>query len=249
MMLRILPFFLLCVLLSSCSLIYRGVLGIDTTPQWMDSTAVIKALKKRELTNDINLILDTASFTNAVKIDFNEELDLFNESENTKSDSMAMKLRSNVANDDLQPTQIRMFSSDGKEVFKIVNCYIDPPIPMDWNIKGCFNQFPPFIDEKDLNTQQYDLGFFLSHSRQLDSSTYLLSELPKSDYYLVVLWNSFMVKPSKKAIETVKEYLVRHSEKLIIPIYINNHNSSVWSLMDEEQRERVREYYREMKET
>lgn len=48
----------------------------------------------------------------------------------------------NVVKDDLQPTQFRVFDDSVNELFKIVNCCIDPFILMNWNVEECLNSFP-----------------------------------------------------------------------------------------------------------
>lgn len=228
-------------LLSSCSLLYRGLLGVDTTPQWQDEKDLYKALEKRNLTNKFNLVLDTASYCNTIKDALKDTLS------NLASDTSIMGKRlkykaQKVANDDLQPVQVRLFDSEGLESFKLVNCYVDPPIPMDWNVDNCFDSFPLYSADIIQNTHTYNLPFLLSHTRNLDGKAVQLSDLPKSEYYLVVMWNSFMIRPSKKLLETVNEYLAANPEKNIKPIYINNHNQQIWNQLNAEQRKLIYQY-------
>jgi hypothetical protein len=35
-----------------------------------------------------------------------------------------------------------MFDDEGNPLYKMVDCYIDPAIPMNWNKYGSFHEFP-----------------------------------------------------------------------------------------------------------
>tara|TARA_B110000967_G_scaffold82022_1_gene84750 strand:+ start:347 stop:1102 length:756 start_codon:yes stop_codon:yes gene_type:complete len=232
--------------LSSCSLLYRGILGVDTTPEWYNNEDLTKAISKRKLTNDIVLILDTASYRNDVVDDLYEVLDSLKLDTNAVDYKINVRKAIKLANDDLQSTQIRLFTSGGNEIFKLVNCYIDPPIPMNWNVAGCFDAFPPTIAEENLNVHNFDLAYILNNSTKLNGDSITLYNLPKSDYYMLVTWNSFMIKPSKKAIKVVKKYIKENLNQSITPIYINNHNAQMWGMMDSTQRSLIYAYEQEL---
>jgi hypothetical protein len=76
----------------------------------------------------------------------------------------------------------------------------------------------------------------------LEGDSVKFSDLPNSDYYVVVFWNSFFLKPSKKLIKTVNKYIDSHPEVKIEPLYVNNHNAELWSNMDSVQKAKVVEY-------
>lgn len=153
-----------------------------------------------------------------------------------------------VANDDLLPTQVCLFTREGNEIFKLVNCYVDPPIPMDWNVDSCFNAFPPHLNGLVINTHNYNLDFLLRHTSDMKGNSVEISDLPDDDYYMVVMWNSFLIRPFKKLIGEVKDYVAANSERNIVPIYINNHNQQIWGQLDAETRQLVLEYVQELKE-
>lgn len=77
-----------------------------------------------------------------------------------------------VVNDDLEATQVWFFTHDGKEIFKLANCYIDPPIPMNWNVNGCFDAFPPHNSEENLDVHNFDLTYILTHCTTLSGGFY-----------------------------------------------------------------------------
>lgn len=238
---NIIPVVVVLLSLSSCSLAYRGLLGVDTTPQWQDSKDLQKVIKKRNLQDEFNLVLDTASYTNRIKNVLQDTVD------NLASDTSIMGKRlkykaQKVANDDLQPVQVRLFDHRGLESFKLVNCYVDPPIPMDWNVDNCFDSFPLFSNDLIQNTHTYDLQFLLSTTKTPDGKSIELSDLPKGDYYMIVMWNSFMIRPSKKLLKTVEEYIAANPYRNIKPIYINNHNAQLWMQLDAKQRKMINDF-------
>ena len=52
----------------------------------------------------------------------------------------------------------------------------------------------------------------------------------------------FMIKPSKKAIKVVKNYIKENPNHSITPIYLNNHNAQLWGMMDSTQRSLIYAY-------
>lgn len=145
-------------------------------------------------------------------------------------------------NDDTQPVHFRLFDKQGTEIFKIVNCYVDPPIPMSWNVDGCFDTFPPTIAIETLNIHSYDLNFLLSHSSLSNQGKMTLNELPQADYYGVIIWNAFFRRPSRKLFKEVRKNL-KKTDASVVMIYINNHNAYLWQIMDSKSKERVKAHY------
>ena len=231
----ILSVIIVLLLLSSCRVAYRVILGIDSTPSSRTNKDILKDSKRFKMDPALVFVLDTVSYRNAVLKTYNETIKELKK-DTTSIDSVLVKHTYGVVKDDLQPTQFRLFKSDKTEVFKLVNCYIDPPIPMSWNVEKCFDNFPPIISIKSLNTHNFDLDFYLSHITNLKGDSVVFTDLPKSDYYILVFWNSFFVKPSKKLIKTVRKYIKAHPEVNITPIYINNQNAEIWPHANSEQK-------------
>jgi len=213
-------------LFSGCQLSYRVLLGIDTTPEWRLNSEIIQDAKKLHIPIESIYILDTASYRNTILKNLHSNLEVL-KSDSTSVDSVSIKKLYKVTNDDLHATQIRFFNGEEAEIFKLVNCYIDPPIPMNWNVQGCFNSFPPKVLIESLNTHYYDLNFFLSHISNLKGDSVSFSELPKSDYYVIIFWNTFMKRPSRKLIKTINKYIDSYPEYKIVPIFINNQNATI----------------------
>ncbi len=226
----------IAILVSSCSLTYSVLLGIDTTPKWKTDEQIAKQAKKYNIPTEYNLLLDTASFIRELKLIYSEANAVIKISHN---DSIQLAKLRKARNDDLQPSQFRLFDQNGVEIFKLVNCYIDPPIPLNWNVNGCFDSFPPKTSMEALDIHMFKLEFLLSHTTNINRQRFTYSGLPNADYYGVIMWNDFYRRPSRRLIKTVHEYMDK-TEKSVPMIYINNHNQFLWSVMNFEEKEEVK---------
>lgn len=229
---------LLTILLNSCGLIYRAILGVDITPQWKTTNDITKDFEKRKIPNEQRFVLDTASYANSVRFEKNKKIEkLKNDSINY--DSLQINRIYENLNNDLQPVQVRYFSSNGDPIFKMINCYVKPLIPMTWNVEGCFDVFPPKTISYLENDENKNLEFFLPHIKTLDGDSITLISLPKADYYAIVFWNSFMIKPSKKLISLLIKYDENNLNQNTYFLFVNNHNAEIWSYCDNQQKAEV----------
>lgn len=227
--------------LSGCRVVYRTLLGIKMKLTWMGPEKLAKDFKKKGVPTDQAFALDTASYQHAVVAMYKSESDsVFPEGPLSREDSLAVKIMRRRMNDDLQPVQVRYFTADGSPIFKLVNCYLDPPIPMSWNVEGAFDEFPPRPVTALRDVVDDSLSFFLKHIRHLDGSPFAASDLPKADYYAVLFINDYMVRPSRKLLKQVRKYHKGHPERQVHVLYVNNHNATMWWMMEPETRERVK---------
>ncbi len=229
----------LTFLVSSCGLTYKVLLGVDTTPSWNTDDEITKQAKKYKIPLKYNFVLDTANYFNGLRNIYEK---VFKDLDISNQDSSEFFNLKTALKDDTQPVQFRLFDNKGTEIFKIVNCYVDPPIPMNWNVDGCFDSFPPRTSIQTLNIHNYGLDFLLSHSSLLDQDKLTINKLPKANYYGVIIWNDFFKRPSKHLIKTVKKY-IQESEESIVLIYINNQNAYLWAVMDSKNKEKVKTLY------
>jgi hypothetical protein len=230
----------LVILVSGCNVAYRVLLGIDTTPEWQTDEELEKSAKKHKIPDAYNLVLDTATYARSLKVVYTEALEDVKEN---NGDSTALANLKTALKDDQQPTQFRLFDATGMEVFKLVNCYLDPPIPMNWNVGGCFDSFPPKTNIEALNTHVFDLNFLLAHAKFANQSKLAFSDLPKADFYGVIIWNDFYKRPSKRLIKTIQKYS-KTTDKTIVLLYINNQNQQIWPRLGAAQKAEVAEFYR-----
>jgi len=228
--------FVLLLSNTSCGLTYKVLLGVDVSPEWNTDKQIAKQAKAYDIPIEYNLVLDTATYRRELK---NLYSDTLNYTTITNLDSSHYNTLKKARNDDRQPTQFRLFNQDGIEIFKMVNCYVDPPIPANWNVEGCFDTFPPKTSIESLNIHLFQLDFLLSHSAYLHKQKFDYTSLPATDYYGVIIWNKFFNRPSRKLIKTAREY-IENTDQAITLIYINNQNQFVWSILDAEEKEKMK---------
>lgn len=233
---KIITLSITALLVSSCGLTYSVLFGIDTTPKWKTDEQITKQAKKYNIPSEFNLLLDTASFKRELKHIYSEANNVL---KINHPDSIRLANLKKARNDDLQPSQFRLFDQNGVEIFKLVNCYIDPPIPLNWNVNGCFDSFPPKTSIETLDIHMFPLEFLLSHTTDINHHKFDYTGLPEAEYYGVIMWNDYYRRPSRRLIKTVHEYLVK-ADKSLVMIYINNHNQFLWSVMDSKEKEEVK---------
>ncbi|MBO6516387.1 MAG: hypothetical protein JJ975_07530 [Bacteroidia bacterium] len=220
--------------LNSCGPVIRVVLGVDTTPKWLDTRKDIDKQANRFGINPNQVyVLDRSSLYASTYNDFRDSLSLIMNADSVDCDKH--DLLQEALQDDCQPTQFRLYDSTGKEIFQMVGCYIDPIIPMNWNVDGCFNTFPPETSVPSLNVHNHNLSFVLSHLE----NPITLEDMPASKYYAVVLWNSIYIRPTKRLIEAIEEHIGLDREDITM-LYLNNHNLEIWSMMSAEERNNIK---------
>ena len=223
--------------LTSCKVAGRVILGIDSSPDIKSDKQIKKDFKKFNIAENQSFVLDTTYYPE-VKQQFKKEAFALS-ANGQKPDSVKLESLRKIANDNTQPAQLRYFDSNGKAVFKMVNCYIDPPIPMSWNVDGCLEVFPPAAKQETLNKGNKDLEFFLKHIATTENKPVAFSDLPKADYYAVIFRNSFYKKPSKKLIKQIRRYDKQHPDQTTFFLFVNNHNSSLWEYLNADQKAEV----------
>ncbi len=214
---------------SSCSIAYRVLLGVDSTPSWKSNKQVQRDFKRANLPATQSYVLDTASLYSATIAFYRSGYD---STPQTSSDSLKQNRLRKALNDDLQPVQIRFYDAKGAPLFKLVNCYLDPPIPMRWNVAGSFDQFPPANNIAQLNDFLLPMDFFLPHLQPLSAASQSTTALPAADYYAILMWNDFMIRPSRKLLRSMRSYQKQHADKKIHFLYVHNHNGYLWPMLD-----------------
>ncbi len=232
MKLKIILITIITIYLSSCRPMYRTLLGVDSTPKWIYSNKELKKEeRKMKVQGDFLFELDTTKYSDTILSIYKSNVSDFKST--FPEDTNGLKMIRKVANDDVQAVQFRLFDKKGDEIFKLVNCYIEI-LPIDWNYEKCLETFPPKTKNKQLNTHQFNLELILKSLKQ----DITLSQLPKTNYYAVIFWNSFMIRPSKKLIAQLDNYYgLNHPE--VTYIYINNHNAQIWSHTTSEQKNMI----------
>ena len=229
---------LFLILLSSCKVAYRTLLGVDTTPEWKSETALEQDFDRWSVASEQRFLMDTAGYTDRVVADAKMEFDQLPPEQ--QRDSVFEKKFRKVVNDNLQPVQIRYFDHRGKPVFKMVNCYLDG-LRLDWNAQGAFDELPPRAPDSLLLRGNRPLDYFLPHLSRPNGKKLTLGDLPTADYYVLFFFNDILIKPSRKARRALQSLHTAHPESEVFVLYVNNHNEQIWGALSEEQRRLVRE--------
>lgn len=230
-------FLALIPLITGCRLAYKAVFGVSTKYKWQTEKDFSKQVQKYELSSEHNLVMDTVAYFNGLREIYSKKFKALNVS---PEDSSAFFKLKKISSDDTQATQFRLFDKEGAEVFKLVNCYIEPPIPVSWNVDSCFDKYPPTINHERAIFHYFDLNFLLSVSSTPDHKKLQLKDLPESDYYGVVFWNNYYQKPSRKLIESAKAYAADPDHSIHL-IFMSNHNAFLWEIVDADTREEIKE--------
>lgn len=125
-----------------------------------------------------------------------------------------------------QPLQIKYFDTDdGRLQSWHINCYADrgPAVillGLDWNKQGRMKHFPPL--------QQAPFDSVLSLKEQLSYMRPLRTTLPVKaedyDYIVVVYWNMWMGRHSRRIIKAAKKNIRRAGDLRVKLLYANNEN-------------------------
>jgi hypothetical protein len=229
---KIFFYFPILLLLGSCKpLAAKMILGVDITPEWKKNNEIEKDFAKYEIPPSNQFVLDTAVFKKNMMAEFYKTVEKLRL---TGIDSTLKHKLEKSVNDNLQPVQVRYFDSLGLPIFKLVNCYVDNPYKMDWNVDKAFANYPPSIASEVLNYDNRELVFFLPMLLRLNGEKVAFSDLPKKKYYAIIFWNDFFKRPSRKLIKLIQE--IENNNKDTFVFYVNNHNSEIYDLIPAESR-------------
>jgi hypothetical protein len=227
-------FFYLVVLFifNSCKpLATKLILGIDSTPEWDNNSEINSDFEKYKIPISNRFVLDTAVFRKNTTVEFYKTVEKMRL---TGIDSILKHKLEKSVNDNLQPVQVRYFDSLGLPIFKLVNCYVDNPYKMDWNVDQSFANYPPSIGNEVLNFDNRDLLFFIPMLRKLNGEKVTMADIPKRKYYAIIFWNDFFKRPSRKLIQLIQKVEKENNESFVF--YVNNHNSEIYDLIPDESR-------------
>ena len=219
---------------TSCSVAYRVLLGVNIHPDWIANEEIIKKAKHYGIPENQMFVLKEQGILDSIIVNStNEVRERFADNESlSKADSLTLEKIENQMNNDIQPVQIRFFNATGQPIFKLVNCYFSPIFPMNVNVEGCFNQFPPTEIDALKNQEDLHLEFFKPFIEPLtDQAT---KETEGVEYVGLVFWNNYMIKPSRKAVKEILAYKERYKNSNVKLFFVNNHNAYLWLLANKE---------------
>jgi len=229
---------ILVFLLSGCGLVYRVLLGVDSSVEWLTDCQIKKEFEKNKIPEDQCYVLDTASYFHAVLKTTKMKADQIKNESLTIDSAKLLRIKEDYK-DNLQPVQIRYFNRKGIAIFKMINCYMRPFPTQSWNIENCFDVFPPKPISYLKNSNNENLEYFLPHIKSISGSSITIDSLPKANYYALVFWNSFIKRPSKNLIKQLDKYSREFPEQSTYILYVNNNNAEVWYLSDTDEKRKI----------
>lgn len=185
--------------LTGCTSIYTGLSGIKKI-KTVDQKTIAYYAKKYNIPTADSYLLDTAFFSYLISLD-------------------TSKFKSQIKNHS-QPLQALYYDNSGHLTSFQVNCYAGGFPNLKWDRNEVMKTFPP--------KQQAPLDSVLSLDTQIKYLN-LLSQTSKPsvdyyDYIVIVYWNRFMGRQSKRLIHFVQENSKLEKEKKVKIIYANNDN-------------------------
>jgi hypothetical protein len=223
-------------LFSNCRLAYRTLLGVDIKPDFMIRKEVVRKAKRYGVPTEQLYVMDIGVYADTILAIRDHSI----ASQEIADSSTLFKIKNQTKND-LQPVQVRFFDGNKDPIFKLVNCFVDPPIPMRWNVDGALDEFPPKPLEELKQEEDYDLSFFLPMLKDTKGNAISLNDLPEAEYYAVIFWNSFFIRPSKRLIRQIQRYNKKKGAGKTHFLFVNNHNAHLFNYVQENREEALKE--------
>lgn len=184
--------------MSSCSSIITGLYGMKNY-KVVDEKTIIKYSKKYNIPLADSYQLDT-SYTSFLK-------------------SFDTSLYKEQIKNHYQPLQALYYDNKGELKSFQINCYTGGFPNLNWERDSIMTTFPPKIQAPIDNIVSLESQF--KYLRQLSNTKKLSTD--NYDYTIVVYWNRFMGRQSKRLIRLVQQNAEMTNKKVKI-IYVNSDN-------------------------
>ncbi|HOY96372.1 MAG TPA: hypothetical protein PK509_11585 [Catalimonadaceae bacterium] len=185
--------------LTGCSAIFTGLYGIKKT-RVLDEKTIARNASQFNIPSSDSYKLDTAYYSFLLSHD-------------------RVRFKQQIYNH-YQPLQALYFDPSGKLLSFQVNCYAGGFPNLNWDRNGILTTFPPKkqapIDS--LTPLQTQLRFL----KPLSQSSAISTE--GVDFVVIVYWNRFMGRQSKRLIQFVQENRKLEPGKKVKILYVNNDN-------------------------
>jgi hypothetical protein len=183
----------------SCSTILTGIYGIKKIKS-INKNTIVRYAKKYNVSSTDSYELDASYFIFLTSLD-------------------TIKYKSQIQNH-YQPLQALYYNNSGYLKSFQVNCYAGGFPNLKWNVNGIMSAFPP--------KQQAPIDSIIPLETQLKylnpiSPSFKFS-IDSCDYIVIVYWNRFMGRQSKRLIRIVQENCKLEKEKKVKIIYANTDN-------------------------
>lgn len=182
--------------LTSCSSVFMKMYGMNN-PKQISNEEIVQLSEKYNIPPSDNYKLDTSyvNFLNAFD---------------------SIKYKNNIK-DHLQPLQALYYNKDGQlESFQI-NCYAGGFPNLEWDRNEIMSTFPP--QQQAPIDSILPLNLHLKYIQQLPDSKAIPTD--GYNYFVIVHWNRFMGRQSKRLIQTVQENVKLSENQKVKIIYVN----------------------------
>lgn len=191
--------FVACFALTSCKQVFLGLYGMKM-PKEMSEKRILRAGKKYHIPPEDSYQLDSTYRSYLFSLD-------------------TSTFKDQIKNH-YQPLQALYYNKNGiLESFQI-NCYAGGFPNLKWNRNEIFEVFPPKQQAPvdSLLSLKNHIQFLkpLSKSAQTDPG--------KTDYFVIVHWNRFMGRQTKRLIRYVQKNAKLTSQGQLKIVYVNNDN-------------------------
>jgi hypothetical protein len=188
--------------LTGCTNIMLGLYGMKNIKS-VDEKTILRYSKKYDIPITDNYELDTTYFTFLLPNGF------------PPNSCLSPQIMNHC-----QPLQVLYFNDTGQLESFHINCYAGGFPNLNWERNEIMSNFPP--------AQQTPLDSVLTLEQQLKFLRKLPltkdSDMNQYDYIVVVYWNRFMGRQSKRLIHVVQNNSKLTKDKKVKIIYANNDN-------------------------
>jgi len=187
------------LVLSSCSTISSGIYGVKKLKP-VDEKTILHYSEKYNIPASVSYELDTSYIT------FLATLDTTQYKEERKNH--------------YQPLQALYYNKQGQLQSFQINCYAGGFPNLNWDRNEIFSTFPP--QQQAPVDSILPLGTLLHYLQPLSQSKEFTAE--DLDYVVIVFWNRFMGRQSKRLIRFVQDNSNLALDQNVKIIYVNNDN-------------------------
>jgi hypothetical protein len=184
---------------QSCSPLISGIYGIKK-PKKVNNKTIIDYSVKFNIPLTGSYVLD-----NKYK-DFLSKFD-------------TAKFKEQIKNH-FQPLQVLYYDNKGELKTFLINCYAGGFPNLKWNRNGTMKKFPPKKQAPTDNIMPLDS--LLNFLKPLKTTKNIIDFEPA--FTVVVFWNVFMNRQSKRLIRLVQKNINREADVKVRTIYVNNDN-------------------------
>jgi hypothetical protein len=184
---------------SSCSTMISGIYGVKNIKE-VDEKTILRHSKKYNIPGDEIYQLDTLYLSYLSSFD-------------------SVKFAEQVKNH-YQPLQALYYDKSGQLTSFQINCYAGGFPNLDWNRDQTMMTFPPKAQAPIDSLIPLDVQ--LKYILPVQQTPPMLAS--NNDYTVIVHWNRFMGRQTKRFIQTVQQNMQLNSDKQVKVIYVNNDN-------------------------